>query len=250
MVSRLTGVQVSDTASGMRLFSREMLFKLYPLPTGLHFTPAMTARAACMGVKIVETPIPYAERQGQSKLNVVADGVRFLRVILGIIFAYYPLRIFAPAGLLFAAVAFAYGVPLVTHYLSAREVAEAMLPRLLTIMTLSVCALICLTFGGLAQRVSDIAVRRRSGWLEKRSLREAAVASGAALILGGILLNSKTIMEYLTKGTISIPWVYILTGGLAVISGTVLAAFGVILGLVGHLPYALNQEKGYNNDLS
>ena len=79
VISWLTGARVSDSASGMRVFSRALLPRLRPLPTGLHFTPAMTARAACMGAKIAETPIPYADRQGQSKLNVVADGLRFKR---------------------------------------------------------------------------------------------------------------------------------------------------------------------------
>lgn len=235
LITRLTGVVVADTASGMRLFKRELLPRLAPLPAGLHFTPAMTARAACIGAKIVEVPIPYAERQGQSKLRVVADGLRFLRVILGIIFAYYPLRIFAPAGLSFGFIALAYGVGPVSYYLLHRRLEEDMIYRLLTITTLTVCGLITLAFGLVAQKVAHISLRRSSGWLDKLAVRSASLLLGVGLGIGGVLLNSKTILEYVSSGRITIHWIYVLTGGLAVISGTVLACFGVTLGLLGHL---------------
>lgn len=239
IISKLTGVPVSDTASGMRVFARHMLAKLEPLPTGLHFTPAMTARAACMGAKIAETPIPYADRQGESKLNVVSDGVRFLRVILGIVFAYYPLRIFGPAGLLFALVGLGYGVHPVTYYLEhGRLEPDVMIYRLLTIVTLMACGLVCLTYGGLAQRVSAIANGKPAGVLSRHWLRELAIIMGLAFALGGVVLNSKTIVEYAATGQITIHWIYVLTGGLAVILGTVLTCFGITLGLLGHLPGA------------
>ena len=37
--------RVRDTASGMRVVRRSALGKIYPLPDGLHFTPAMSARS-------------------------------------------------------------------------------------------------------------------------------------------------------------------------------------------------------------
>ena len=237
VISWLTGVPVRDSASGMRIFKRALLSRLRPLPTGLHFTPAMTARAACMGARIVETPIPYADRQGQSKLNVVADGLRFLSVILGIIFAYFPLRLFGPLGVFFGLVALAYGLGPLSYYSEHHALLlPDMIPRLLTIVTLSVCGLTALAFGLLAQRLSDIALGREPGFLDDKRLRLGALISGALLIVGGIALNSRVIVEYVTTRTIQTPWVYVLVGGLAVISGTVLVCFGVTLGIVNHLP--------------
>lgn len=232
LISALTGMRVNDSASGMRLFARELIDRLEPLPSGLHFTPAMTARVASMGKKIAETPIPYAERQGESKLNVVADGLRFLRVILGIIFAYFPLRLFGPLGALFLALALWLGLKPVGFYLEHRFLQEDMIYRLLTISTLSVSGLICVCFGLLAQAVSDALVGR-ARWLPPP---EPTAAAGAVLGLGGILLNSKTILEYASSGRITIHWVYVLAGGLAVILGTVLLCFGITLALVRHLP--------------
>lgn len=245
LISQLSGVTVSDTASGMRLFKRDLLPILYSLPTGLHFTPAMTARAVCMGAKISETPIPYSARQGQSKLNVIIDGVRFLRVILSIIFAYYPLKIFGPLGILFGFIALVYGAGPVSYYLEHRRLEEDMIYRLLTILTLTVCGLITLAFGLVAQKAAQISLRRSSGWLDKPWVGIGAVALGFAFGLWGVLLNSKTILEYVSSGRITIHWIYVLSGGLAVISGTVLACFGITLGLVGHLqPMEQNRFAG------
>jgi len=236
VISRLSGVCVNDSSSGMRLFRRELLDRLTPLPTGLHFTPAMTARAACLGARIAEVPIPYAERLGRSKLNILADGLRFLRVILGTIFAIFPLRIFGPLGVLFALMALGYGIGPVTHYLRLHRLEEEMIYRLLTIVTLCACSLTALCFGLVAQSLSDMATGRCSRWLGWARLPEWSTAAGCLLGLGGILLNSRVIVEYITSGHITAPWVYVLTGGLAVISGMVLFCFGVTLALVGHLP--------------
>ncbi|MDD5657490.1 MAG: glycosyltransferase family 2 protein [Elusimicrobia bacterium] len=236
VIARLTGVPVRDSASGMRLFRRELLERLAPLPSGLHFTPVMTARAASLGACIAEVPIPYAERQGRSKLNVVADGLRFLRSILGAIFAIYPLRIFGPLGAFFLLLALGYGIKPVAYYLVHRRLESEMIYRLLSIVTLSACSLTALCFGLVAQRLSDAVTGRRTSLLRWSGLARAATAAGAWLALGGVALNSRTIMEYAASGHITTHWIYVLTGGLAVISGTVLFCFGVTLGLAGHLP--------------
>ena len=45
LVSLLGRQRVQDSASGMRVLRREVWAQLHPLPDGLNFTPAMTARA-------------------------------------------------------------------------------------------------------------------------------------------------------------------------------------------------------------
>ncbi len=87
--------RIADCASGMRVLRKSALKKLYPLPDGLHFTPAMTCRATMgKGLKIIESPIEYAEREGKSKLNVIKDGLRFLKIILQMALRYKPLKVF------------------------------------------------------------------------------------------------------------------------------------------------------------
>lgn len=236
LISLLSGVHVEDTASGMRLFSARLLPRLAPLPSGLHFTPAMTARMACMGARITETPIPYAEREGRSKLSVVRDGLRFLRVILGISFAYFPLRIFGPIGLVFLVTALAYSAAPVLFYLRNSYLHEDVIYRLITISTLCVCGLTALIFGLIGQRVSNVSVRRVRGALEAGWLRGGSLLAGALLGAAGVALNSGTILEYLSSGRITIHWVYVLTGGLLVILGTLLLCAGIMMAILDHLP--------------
>ncbi len=77
MLGILANRRVTDAASGMRVLRREALEKLGRLPDGLHYTPAMSARAVLSGLRVVEIPMPYEERRGESKLGVWKDGVRF-----------------------------------------------------------------------------------------------------------------------------------------------------------------------------
>ena len=82
-----------DTASGMRVLRAIALEHLDPLPDGLHFTPAMSARILMEGkLRLVEVPMPYAERVGRSKLSVLRDGVRFLTCIVQAAVTYRPAR--------------------------------------------------------------------------------------------------------------------------------------------------------------
>lgn len=92
-------IPVSDSASGMRVFTRRVLDVLSPLPDGLNLTPVMSTRAVHEGIKLVEVPIPYRERVGPSKLSVARDGVRFLTTMVTAALAYNPVRIFGAIGL-------------------------------------------------------------------------------------------------------------------------------------------------------
>jgi glycosyltransferase involved in cell wall biosynthesis len=99
LVSLIGNTRVTDVASGMRVFRRDMLPRLYPLPDGLNFTPAMSTRAIHEGVKLSEVPIPHSERLGRSKLGVLRDGWRFLSAIVWTALTYNPARILGGIGL-------------------------------------------------------------------------------------------------------------------------------------------------------
>jgi glycosyltransferase involved in cell wall biosynthesis len=99
LITLLGGARVVDPASGMRVFRREILERLYPLPDGLNLTPVMSTRAIHEGVRLVEVPIPYAERVGRSKLSVVRDGSLFLYSIVWTILTYNPVRPLGYLGL-------------------------------------------------------------------------------------------------------------------------------------------------------
>ena len=142
---------VGDTASGMRVIRRDRLPRLYPLPDGLQFTPAMSARVLMEDrLRLVEIPMPYAERVGRSKLSVVRDGVRFLTVILQAATCYRPARplLVAATPLVAATALLAFGP--VAMYLREGRIEEWMIYRVLLASLL-------------VTGVGPAAVRRRGG---------------------------------------------------------------------------------------
>lgn len=112
MISLLSRQRITDSASGMRVFRREALEKLYPLPDGLNFTPIMSTRALHEDVHMAEVAIPYSERVGRSKLSVVRDGTRYVQTITWTALNYNPVRILG--GLALAALAVAGVIALAT----------------------------------------------------------------------------------------------------------------------------------------
>ncbi len=105
--------KVSDSASGMRVFKKEILDRIYPLPDGLNLTPVMSTRAIHEGVTMAEVPIPYSERVGRSKLSVVRDGSIFLQSIIWTVLMYNPVRILGLIGMGGVLIAFLSGLGLV-----------------------------------------------------------------------------------------------------------------------------------------
>ena len=93
MLTVLGSTRVRDSASGMRVVRRDRLPRLMPLPDGLHFTPALSARAVLAGdLRVVEVEMPYNERTGQSKLRPFRHAWPFSRVILSAAILYRPSR--------------------------------------------------------------------------------------------------------------------------------------------------------------
>jgi hypothetical protein len=145
----VSSTRVRDTASGMRVVRRTSLPNLYPLPDGLQFTPAMSARAILSrDLKIIEIDMPYREREGQSKLRVIKDGLRFLRVIGEAAFLYRPSRPLGLLGALFLLVAMALMAMPTAYYLSHRAVTEWMIYRFVVshLVGTSACLLFCASY--------------------------------------------------------------------------------------------------------
>jgi glycosyltransferase involved in cell wall biosynthesis len=99
LLTLLSHQKVTDSASGMRVFKREILRQIYPLPDGLNLTPVMSTRAVHEGINIKEFPIPYSERVGQSKLSLIRDGSIFMQSMLWTVLSYNPVRILGLLGL-------------------------------------------------------------------------------------------------------------------------------------------------------
>ncbi len=73
---------VSDSHSGFRAFTREALEKMDLRCHGMEFASEMVIEAARKGLRIVEVPITYYPRKGDSKLRSFSDGWRHLKFML------------------------------------------------------------------------------------------------------------------------------------------------------------------------
>ena len=113
LLSVLGSERVTDSASGMRVFKKSVLEKIFPLPDGLNLTPVMSTRALHENLKVVEIAIPYSERVGRSKLSVIRDGRIFLESMVWTVMFYNPVRIFGILGLIGVLVAGLVAVGLV-----------------------------------------------------------------------------------------------------------------------------------------
>jgi glycosyltransferase involved in cell wall biosynthesis len=150
---------VRDTASGMRVVRRSSLDYLFPLPDGLHFTPAMSARASLSSaLRIEEVDMPYEERVGESKLKVVKDGIRFLRVILEAAFLYRPARPVGLLGILFFAAASVLMIRPIAYYAGHHAVLEWMIYRFLVSYLLGTCAVVCVCASYISRRLVHLAL--------------------------------------------------------------------------------------------
>ncbi|HHY54421.1 MAG TPA: glycosyltransferase [Chloroflexi bacterium] len=117
LVNIISASQITDSASGMRVFKKSILGQLYPLPDGLNLTPVMSTRALHEHLKMIEVPIPYSERIGRSKLSVVRDGMRFGSSIVWTALNYNPARPFGLIGMVSFGIAALIGLALVWYRL-------------------------------------------------------------------------------------------------------------------------------------
>ena len=82
LIRTFSGINVGDSQSGLRAFTREAFDRLRLRSGGMELASEMIVRAARTGLRITEVPAPYAARLGESKLHTVRDGWRHLRFLL------------------------------------------------------------------------------------------------------------------------------------------------------------------------
>ena len=228
--------RISDSASGMRVFRRELLSTLYPLPDGLDFTPAMSTRAVYEGLNMVEVPIPYKERIGRSKLNPLKDGVRFLRSILWTALLYDPQRFFGTLGFVMLALAVVLGLGPTIYYLQNRALQEDMIYRLFAVLILSVAGVNVLAFGVTCRAILALLPARRPAPMALPAPWRGSLALvGLAMLLAGIGLMLPAAYEWLATRQITYHWSYFAAGGTLMLMGLGLATWTVLLLILGEL---------------
>jgi hypothetical protein len=247
------GEKVQDPASGMRVFWRRCLRRLYPLPDGLNLTPVMSTRALHEGLKVVEAPIVYRERAGRSKLSVVRDGLRFLGTILWTALQYNPARLLELAGFGALLITGLMGVALVTARLSG-------ITELGAWGVLSVYAGLVLAVGGVGAFSLGITFNRVVSFFHRNPVRQPGILAnllgqspdrhfrwlGATLLSAGILVGSFSLALGLEGWDLRRLWLWLLASALLVLVGVQLTLFWLLIRVLHTL---LERENRIEDEL-
>jgi glycosyltransferase involved in cell wall biosynthesis len=111
IASYLTEQRVPDLTSGFRAARRACLLEfLHLLPNGFSTPTTTTLAFMRAGYSVRFEPVDAAQREGESKIRLGADGFQFFMILLKVITIFSPLRIFIPISAVAFAVGSAYGV--------------------------------------------------------------------------------------------------------------------------------------------
>ena len=95
--SWMVGQPIADLTSGLRLVKREKFMEfIYLLPNGFSYPTTSTMAFYRAGYSVAFVPIECEERVGNSHINIIRDGVRFMLIIFKIGTLYSPLKLFFP----------------------------------------------------------------------------------------------------------------------------------------------------------
>ena len=254
MISVLGRQRITDSASGMRVFKREILEKVYPLPDGLNLTPIMSTRALHEDIKMVEIPIPYSERVGASKLSVIRDGSTYLRTITWTVMTYNPVRILGLVGLGGIGIAALASLALIISRLSGVTmlgpwgVAGLFFAMVAGVVGVSVFSL-GVTFnylvslfykrpirqGLLGKPVFKTPLERHFGWL------------GLVAFLGGMAVAITSIVLGVQGWDITRLWFYLLGSAMVILMGMQLIVYWILVRVLEELSqHEILAEKDLN----
>ena len=242
LVTLVGGRRVIDPASGMRVFHREALERLYPLPNGLNFTPVMSTRAIHEGIRLREIPIPYTERVGRSKLSVVEDGMRFMRTIIWTALTYNPVRILGGVGLAMMALAGVLAAVLVgMRIVGITRLGPAGVTAVFSAVVLGIAGIdvfaLGVTFNYLVSLFHNRPVQQE---LSGPSIFQTGLDrhfwwTGLLGVVVGLAFGAVSLALGLNGWPIERLWLYLLAGTMLVLVGTQLVVFWIIVRVLEQL---------------
>jgi hypothetical protein len=156
--------------------------------------------------------MPYHERAGRSKLSVVKDGLRFLRVIVLTALLYRPSRLLGILGVSFFLAAAILMIRPILFYLNTRTVAEWMIYRFVVSNLLGTASALLFSMSYLASRmVLMTLIGPRSKRLERSTLApfiESPVLwfISAGLVAAGGALVYPSFRQLVTTGATYEHW--------------------------------------------
>jgi len=242
--------KLTDSASGMRIIRKSSLPRILPLPSGLHFTPAMSARALMDRELIIEEiPMHYEERIGRSKLSVGKDGLRFLKSIVGTAIYIKPSRITYPVIGAFLLLSLVLGVYPTQYYIENRSVLDWMIYRFIFISLLGSIGVSVYCATTVAEHMIELSLMRYRDYREKTPLWYSGgikyfLILGSAVFLLSIPMIWPGLVEYLKTGHIqphTMHWSRFIVAGFFIFSFIQFVATAALLKII----YSLNIRQPF-----
>lgn len=235
LVTLLGGQRVIDPASGMRVFRREILEQIYPLPDGLNLTPVMSTRAVHEGVSYKELPIPYSERLGRSKLSVVRDGSIFLQSMVWTALTYNPVRILGLVGAVGVGLAVLVVLGLVISRLSGvTTLGPWGVAAVFTAMVTGVIGVNLFALGATFNYLVTLFIKRpiRQGLfgrpMFKTPLEQQFGWMGAVSLVMGLVIALVSLIIGIGADNIARLWLYLLGGAMLSLVGVQLMVYWIL----------------------
>ena len=234
--------KVSDSASGMRVFRRNILDRIYPLPDGLNLTPVMSTRAVHEGIQMVEVPIPYDERVGSSKLSVFRDGSLFLQSIIWTVLTYNPVRILGIIGLI--GIFFALSVAIALVVARVRGITTLGpwgVSALYTAMVAGITGITIFALGSTFNYLVSLFYKQpvRQGLFGRPifnpSLDHYFSWIGLGALVVGLLLGGISTILAVNGGDIARLWLYLLGSAMFILVGVQLIIYWILMRVLEEL---------------
>lgn len=246
--------RITDSASGMRVFRREVLPVVYPLPNGLNLTPVMSTRAVHEGVKMSEVAIPYSERLGRSKLSVIHDGLLFLQSMVWTVMAYNPVRVLGIFGLMGIGLAMGAVLGLVlTRVSGVTTIGPWGVAALFGGLIFAVIGISLFALGAASNYLVSLFYKQdvRQGMfgkpLFKVPLEEKFGWLGSLIALAGIVLGIVSLALGITGWEISRLWLYLLGSAMLILVGFQLVSYWALMRVLEDLS---RREQLIHRDLA
>jgi hypothetical protein len=228
--------RITDSASGMRVFKREVLPVVYPLPDGLNLTPVMSTRAVHEGVKMAEVAIPYSERLGRSKLSVVRDGLLFLESMVWTVMAYNPVRVLGILGLIGTGLAALTGLGLVIARLSSvTAIGPWGVAALFAALVLAVTGISLFALGAASNYLVSLFYKQevRQGLFGKPFFKAPLEGKfgwiGVAFGLAGVVLGAVSLALGISGWDLTRLWLYLLGSAMLILVGFQMVSYWALM---------------------
>ena len=110
------GVELYDILSGYRALTREVYKSVNLTKHGFEVETELTVETLANGFKIVEVPINYYKRHGETKLSPLGDGLKIGRAIIEMLVRYNPAKYLYFLGGLFLLLGLIIGTYVVVEW--------------------------------------------------------------------------------------------------------------------------------------